>query len=74
MEIFEESSRVIYILDIKSGRFAKDWILENQAGQPYFRAMKKQMRVLELEEVGKNLRKMMPWLEEKNVLELENEK
>ncbi len=60
--------------DIRSGKFAKDWILENQAGQPSFRAVRNSMKKLELEKVGKNIRNMMPWLEDgKLSAEFENE-
>jgi len=51
--------------DIQSGKFAKDWILENQAGKPYFYTMRKREREHLIEKVGKELRKMMPWLGER---------
>ncbi len=51
------------ILDnIQTGRFAKDWILENKVGRPVFNALKKKWREHPVEEVGKNLRDMMEWL------------
>jgi ketol-acid reductoisomerase len=71
----ETKSKMKEILDnIKSGRFAKEWILENQAGQPSFQAMRKEMRSLEMEKVGRNLRKMMPWLETGRKMEIGDEK
>jgi ketol-acid reductoisomerase len=48
--------------DIQSGRFAREWILENKAGQPSFQAMRKSGKEQQLEKVGRELRKMMPWL------------
>lgn len=54
--------------DIQNGTFARNWILENQAGRPYFNATRKEQASSQLETVGKELRKMMSWqkkLEEK---------
>ena len=52
-----------YILEeIQDGSFAKEWILENQAGRPCFNAMKKRDANHPIEVVGKELRAMMPWL------------
>jgi ketol-acid reductoisomerase len=52
-----------YILEeIQDGSFAKEWILENQAGRPTFNAMKKRDANHPIEVVGKELRAMMPWL------------
>ena len=48
--------------DIQDGTFARNWILENQAGRPHFLAMRKMRSQHLIEEVGKNLRGMMPWL------------
>ncbi|MBO8137945.1 MAG: ketol-acid reductoisomerase [Desulfotomaculum sp.] len=48
--------------EIQNGQFAKEWMLENQANQPMFRAMKQREKELQIEKVGKELRKMMPWL------------
>jgi len=48
--------------EIQSGQFARDWILENQANRPVFNATKKQEQEHQIEVVGKELRKMMPWL------------
>jgi ketol-acid reductoisomerase len=50
------------LAEIQSGIFAKEWILENQAGQPSFKAMRRQEQEHLIEEVGVELRKMMPWL------------
>jgi ketol-acid reductoisomerase len=48
--------------EIQSGRFAKEWILENRANRPVFNALAKQGESHPIEEVGKKLRDMMPWL------------
>jgi ketol-acid reductoisomerase len=51
------------ILDeIQDGTFAREWILENQAGRPSFNASRRHESEHEIEEVGKKLRAMMPWL------------
>jgi len=51
--------------EIVSGKFAKDWILENQAGRPVFRAIYASEAEHQIEKVGKELRSMMPWLKKK---------
>jgi ketol-acid reductoisomerase len=48
--------------DIQSGRFARDWVLENKAGQTSFKATRAQSEQHAIEEVGKRLRAMMPWI------------
>jgi ketol-acid reductoisomerase len=48
--------------DIQSGRFAREWVLENAAGQPSFKAMRKRAGEHPIEEVGAKLRAMMPWI------------
>ena len=52
------------LTDIQSGRFARDWVLENMAGQPSFKAMRARAAAHPIEEVGERLRAMMPWLSE----------
>jgi ketol-acid reductoisomerase len=49
--------------EIQSGAFAKEWILENQAGRPVFNARYKQEAEHPAEEIGRQLRAMMPWLQ-----------
>jgi ketol-acid reductoisomerase len=51
--------------EIQSGEFAREWILENQAGRPVFNALHNQTADLLIEKVGKELRGMMSWLEKK---------
>jgi ketol-acid reductoisomerase len=48
--------------DIQSGRFARDWVLENKAGQPSFKATRSRNAAHPIEEVGERLRAMMPWI------------
>ncbi len=48
--------------EIQDGTFAREWILENQAGRPSFNLMRRMEAEHEIEEVGKKLREMMPWL------------
>ncbi len=53
--------------EIQSGQFAKEWILENQAGRPVFNALEKKDRGHLIEKVGKELRKMMKWINAKEI-------
>ncbi len=53
------------LAEIQDGTFAKKWILENQANRPHFNAMRKREQEHPIEKVGKELRKMMPWIENK---------
>jgi len=48
--------------DIQSGRFARDWVQECNAGQPSFKAMRRRSAEHPIEEVGGKLRAMMPWI------------
>jgi ketol-acid reductoisomerase len=48
--------------DIQDGTWARNWILENQAGRPNFYALRRTNAESQLETVGKKLRAMMPWL------------
>jgi len=49
--------------EVQDGTFAREWILENQAGRPSFSMMRRIEAEHEIEEVGRKLREMMPWLE-----------
>ncbi len=53
--------------EIRSGQFARDWILENKAGAPSFKAMRRAERSHPIEEVGRRLRRLMPWIKSKEV-------
>lgn len=53
------------ILDeVRSGEFAREWILENQAGRPVYKALKRQGKQQLTEQVGKELRAMMPFIDQ----------
>jgi ketol-acid reductoisomerase len=47
--------------DIQTGKFARDWVLENQAGAPSFKSMRSRSNDHLIEEVGEKLRGMMHW-------------
>ncbi len=48
--------------EIQSGAFAKEWMQENHDGQPVFKALRRQAADHPIEEVGEQLRGMMPWI------------
>ncbi len=48
--------------DIQSGKFAREWIKENEEGRAKFEKMRKDEAGHKIEEVGERLRKMMPWM------------
>jgi ketol-acid reductoisomerase len=48
--------------EIRSGEFAREWILENQAGRPVYNAMRRRDAEHLIEKVGEELRSMMSWL------------
>ncbi|MFB5662908.1 ketol-acid reductoisomerase [Alteribacillus sp. HJP-4] len=50
------------LTDIQTGRFAKGWILENQANRPEFNATNERERSHQIERVGRELREMMPFV------------
>jgi len=52
------------LAEIQSGRFAREWVLENNAGQPSFKAMRRREAQHPIEEVGERLRAMMPWIKQ----------
>ena len=55
------------LAEIQSGEFAKEWILENRAGAPSFKATRRRERVHEMETVGKQLRRLMTWIDAKEI-------
>ena len=50
------------LAEIQDGTFESNWILENQAGRPHFLGMRRMRSEHQIEEVGKRLRAMMPWM------------
>jgi ketol-acid reductoisomerase len=59
------------LADIQTGRFARDWVLENKAGQPSFKAMRARAGQHSIEEVGARLRAMMPWIAKNKLVDRE---
>ncbi|MGF7152767.1 ketol-acid reductoisomerase [Novosphingobium gossypii] len=59
-ETKKEMKRVLD--DIQSGRFVKDFVLDNRAGQPELKASRKIAQRHPIEETGAKLRAMMPWI------------
>ncbi|HZA24291.1 MAG TPA: ketol-acid reductoisomerase [Dehalococcoidia bacterium] len=55
------------LAEIQDGSFAREWITENHEGRPRFRPLREQARTSQIQEIGKDLRSMMPWLDPKEV-------
>src|SRR5690625_699529 len=53
------------LTDIQTGKFAKDWILENQANRPQFNAINEAENNHQIEKVGKELRDLMPFVKQR---------
>jgi ketol-acid reductoisomerase len=53
------------LTEIQTGHFAREWILENKANQPTFKAIRRRERSHQIEQVGKELRSMMTWIKAK---------
>ena len=49
--------------DIQSGEFAREWIAENRAGAESFQRLREEAEGQQVEQVGSELRKMMPWIQ-----------
>ncbi|MBE3584100.1 MAG: ketol-acid reductoisomerase [Limnochordaceae bacterium] len=63
--VINEKSRAAMkeiLREIQSGEFAREWILENQAGRPVFHARLQEDAAHPIEKVGAELRRMMPWI------------
>ena len=52
------------LAEVQSGKFAREWVLENQANQPTLQALRRQERTHQVELVGKELRSMMSWIKD----------
>jgi ketol-acid reductoisomerase len=50
------------LAEIQNGQFAKEWLLENKVGRPQFNAIARRQADHPVEEVGKQLRSMMSWI------------
>jgi ketol-acid reductoisomerase len=53
------------LAEVQDGTYARSWILEDQAGRPFFNTMRQREKEHPIEKVGKALRAMMPWLNPK---------
>src|SRR5690606_676756 len=67
--ITEETKGEMYrmLTEIQDGTYARKWIAENEAGRPWFNATRQRERELMIEQVGAELREMMPFLNAKKV-------
>ena len=59
------------VKEVQTGSFATKWLLENQAGRPKYTATKRRESALQIEQVGRELRAMMPLAEEGRVAAVE---
>jgi len=50
--------------EVQNGMFARDWLLENQVGRPFFNAMREKEAGFLIEKVGEQVRAMIPWINE----------
>ncbi|HWP24747.1 MAG TPA: ketol-acid reductoisomerase [Xanthobacteraceae bacterium] len=57
------------LADIQSGKFVKDWMLENRVNQTSFKAMRAKLAAHPAEEVGAKLRAMMPWIKQRALVD-----
>jgi len=53
--------------EIQTGQFAREWILENRANAPVFKAYRRQEKNHPIEQVGRQLRRLMTWINAKEV-------
>ncbi|MEQ8857706.1 MAG: ketol-acid reductoisomerase [Pseudomonadales bacterium] len=66
-ETKQEMKRILG--EIQSGRFAREFVTENQAGAPSIKAMRRISQAHQIEQVGEKLRGMMPWIQEKRLVD-----
>src|SRR5437016_8244558 len=55
--------------DIQSGRFTRNWMLENRVNQTSFKAMRAKLAQHPIEQIGEKLRAMMPWIKAKALVD-----
>jgi ketol-acid reductoisomerase len=55
--------------DIQSGKFVKDWMLENKVNQTSFKAQRAKLAQHPAEQIGEKLRGMMPWIKERALVD-----
>ncbi len=63
--VTEETRQIMreILSDVQTGKFAREWLMENQVGRPVYSARKRQDEEHLIEKVGAKLRGMMSWLE-----------
>ncbi len=66
-ETKKEMKRILE--EIQTGRFAKEFVLENNAGAPSIKAMRRISQGHQIEDVGEKLRGMMPWIQENRLVD-----
>ncbi len=66
-ETKQEMKRIL--AEIQEGKFAKEFVSENQAGAPSIKAMRRISQAHQIEEVGEKLRSMMPWIQENRLVD-----
>ncbi|MCD6574429.1 ketol-acid reductoisomerase [Candidatus Aerophobetes bacterium] len=59
-QVREEMKKILE--EIRSGQFAREWILENVVNRPVFSALREREKEHLIEKVGARLREMMPWI------------
>ena len=57
------------LAEIQSGQFAREFILENRAGTPTLKAMRRMAAAHDVEQVGAKLRDMMPWIKQNRLVD-----
>ena len=57
------------LADIQSGRFTRDWMLENKVNQTSFKATRAKLAEHPIEQVGAKLREMMPWIKQRALVD-----
>jgi len=53
--------------EIQNGQFAREWLLENKVNAPAFKRLRARARTHQIEEVGRRLRKLMSWIDSKEM-------
>ncbi len=66
-ETKKEMKRIL--TEIQTGQFAREFILENQAGAPTLKARRRIAKQHQIEEVGEKLRDMMPWIKANKIVD-----
>jgi len=71
--VTDETKKVMkqILNEVQTGQFAREFILENQAGAPVMKAMRRRSREHQIEVVGEKLRSMMPWIKANKLVDQE---